>query len=77
MSYSQEEKSQKEQVKDATARKGCNCKKSECKKKYCECYSINQKCTDLCKCENCLNKNNDEENAMIAESKENKDDIKE
>ncbi|CAD8180934.1 unnamed protein product [Paramecium octaurelia] len=52
----QEEKSQKESQIDNNTRKGCNCKKSECKKKYCECYSINQRCTDLCKCENCLNK---------------------
>ncbi|CAD8181311.1 unnamed protein product [Paramecium octaurelia] len=50
----QEQKSQKDIQKET--KKGCNCKKSECKKKYCECYSINQRCTDLCKCENCLNK---------------------
>ncbi|CAK81633.1 unnamed protein product (macronuclear) [Paramecium tetraurelia] len=54
-----EPKSQKEQSKET--KKGCNCKKSECKKKYCECYSINQKCTDLCKCENCLNKEEPQE----------------
>ncbi|CAD8068667.1 unnamed protein product [Paramecium primaurelia] len=57
----QEQKSQKEQQKEI--KKGCNCKKSECKKKYCECYSINQKCTDLCKCENCHNK--DEQQPQI------------
>ncbi|CAD8098873.1 unnamed protein product [Paramecium sonneborni] len=50
----QEQNSNKDLQKET--KKGCNCKKSECKKKYCECYSINQKCTDLCKCENCLNK---------------------
>ncbi|CAD8099328.1 unnamed protein product [Paramecium sonneborni] len=60
----QEEKSLKESQKDINSRKGCNCKKSECKKKYCECYSINQKCTDLCKCENCLNKDQKHENSV-------------
>ncbi|CAD8167314.1 unnamed protein product [Paramecium pentaurelia] len=60
----QEEKSQKESQKDITTRKGCNCKKSECKKKYCECYSINQRCTDLCKCENCLNKVQSQEDSI-------------
>lgn len=36
-------------------KKGCNCKKSHCLKKYCECYQAGVKCTDLCKCINCKN----------------------
>lgn len=35
--------------------KGCNCKKTECSKKYCECYQAGIKCTELCKCEKCKN----------------------
>ena len=34
---------------------GCKCKKSRCVKKYCECYAAGVKCTDKCKCVNCLN----------------------
>ncbi|KAM3145390.1 hypothetical protein pb186bvf_002434 [Paramecium bursaria] len=46
----------KEVAKDIK-KSGCNCKKSGCKKKYCECYSGGRICNDLCKCENCQNKN--------------------
>ena len=46
-------------------RKGCNCKKSNCKKKYCECFSANLTCTDICKCEHCFNKKGGEEQAKV------------
>lgn len=33
----------------------CTCTKSNCSKKYCECYKAGKKCNDRCKCSNCLN----------------------
>lgn len=30
--------------------KGCNCKKTKCSKKYCECFNAGISCTDSCKC---------------------------
>lgn len=35
--------------------KGCNCKKSNCLKKYCECFNNNIFCGNNCKCKNCKN----------------------
>lgn len=34
---------------------GCNCKKSLCLKKYCECFFTGMLCTSECKCINCEN----------------------
>ena len=33
----------------------CTCSKSNCKKKYCDCYKSSIKCTDKCRCVNCKN----------------------
>ncbi|CAD8157920.1 unnamed protein product [Paramecium pentaurelia] len=41
---------------DKTTIWGCQCKKSQCKKNYCECFIRNKKCSSLCKCNNCQNK---------------------
>lgn len=39
--------------------KGCHCKKSECSKKYCECYQAGIPCSDACKCTICKNGKHD------------------
>ncbi len=35
--------------------KGCNCKNSNCLKNYCICHQNGNKCSKMCKCENCHN----------------------
>jgi hypothetical protein len=35
--------------------KGCNCKRSKCLLKYCECYQNGVACTEFCRCCNCHN----------------------
>ena len=34
---------------------GCNCKKSQCLKKYCECFEAGMICGEHCKCKSCQN----------------------
>ncbi|KDP33626.1 hypothetical protein JCGZ_07197 [Jatropha curcas] len=39
----------------ARHKRGCNCKRSMCLKKYCECYQENVGCSTECRCEGCKN----------------------
>ncbi|KAL6610487.1 hypothetical protein ACP70R_040456 [Stipagrostis hirtigluma subsp. patula] len=36
-------------------KRGCNCKKSSCLKKYCDCYQDGTGCSLFCRCEDCRN----------------------
>ena len=36
----------------------CTCTKSNCCKKYCECFKIGKKCSGRCRCLNCMNMDN-------------------
>ena len=38
-----------------TGTRGCNCKRSKCRKKYCACFLNGIPCTVICKCETCNN----------------------
>lgn len=43
------------EAKAAQRLRGCHCKKSGCKKKYCECFQAGVPCGPLCKCVGCRN----------------------
>lgn len=45
----------RERFRSQRYRDGCTCKKSQCLKKYCECYANGRRCGPGCMCEECMN----------------------
>ncbi|OMJ77328.1 hypothetical protein SteCoe_23117 [Stentor coeruleus] len=46
--------------------KGCNCKRTKCIQKYCECYNAGIACTETCNCLKCKNTTLDEKKDCIS-----------
>ena len=46
----------------------CTCKKTNCNNRYCDCFSLNQRCSPLCQCSNCLNISSSSNKIAIKES---------
>lgn len=50
-----------EKPKKSSDSKPCNCRNSKCLKRYCDCFAAGIYCNAECKCEECHNKSEYEE----------------
>ncbi|EAR90536.1 tesmin TSO1-like CXC domain protein (macronuclear) [Tetrahymena thermophila SB210] len=49
------EQERKNKANNEQMKKGCNCRKTKCLKKYCECFNAGTYCNNMCKCDSCEN----------------------
>ncbi|WJX24212.1 hypothetical protein P8452_13343 [Trifolium repens] len=57
----------------ARHKRGCNCKRSKCTKKYCECFQASVGCSSGCRCDGCLNAFGKREDFVAMEHASSKD----
>lgn len=51
-----------------TGKTTCNCKKSKCLKLYCDCFASGAGCGPECNCQDCANKDDNEERKLAMET---------